>query len=352
MEVIILQDYLRCGGTEKQSIFFNKFFNENKFNSSIVVFRPGGILEKNEKIKNFYILQKKDFYFDWFCPGLINTIKKLNPKIVLCMGTVANNYGFLIKWFFPNIKIITTVRTGKSLSWLYKKSLHKSDKIIVNCKWWKNELINNGFKEDKIYVHYNPILIPNNENIIKYDKIKKSEDFIFICVQSFRKGKQHEKLIKNFYNIPKTLKWKLWLLGDGENKIICEKIVKKLNLEDKIIFWGYQSNTFDFYKKANAAVTFSKEDSFPNFIIEAQINSLPIIALNTKGTPEAFIPNKSGFLIEEKNKEDFINYCSFLIKNPNIAIKMGKKGCKYVKENFDFNKQGIKLLNFFKKFSL
>ena len=349
MEVIILQDYLRCGGTEKQSIFFNKFFNENKFNSSIVVFRPGGILEKYEKIKNHYILQKKDFYFDWYCPGLINIIKKLNPKIILCMGTVANNYAFFIKYFFPNIKIITTVRTGKSLSWLYKKSLIKSDKIIVNCKWWKDELINNGFEETKIIVHYNPILIPNNKNIIKYNKENQSEEFIFICVQNFRKGKQHIELIKNFNNIPKTLKWKLWLLGDGENKALSQKIVKKLNLEEKIIFLGYKNNTFDFYKKAHAAVTFSKEDSFPNFIIEAQINHLPIIALNTKGTPEAFIPNQSGFLIEKTNKKDFINYCIFLIKNPNIAIKMGQKGYEYVKENFDLNKQGIKLLNYLKQ---
>ncbi len=45
MRIVIVQDYLRCGGTERQSVHLARYFRAQDHEVCLLAFRPGGALE-------------------------------------------------------------------------------------------------------------------------------------------------------------------------------------------------------------------------------------------------------------------------------------------------------------------
>ena len=51
----------------------------------------------------------------------------------------------------------------------------------------------------------------------------------------------------------------------------------------------------------DVAISCSKEDSLPSFLLEAQTEVLPVVDLDTKKVKESFRDNKSGCLVPAEN---------------------------------------------------
>ena len=65
--------------------------------------------------------------------------------------------------------------------------------------------------------------------------------------------------------------------------------------------------------------------------------SLPIIASDVGGIKEA-VDSRNGFLIERKNKEGITEALEKLIKDPAMAIEMGRASRKRVEKEFPLKK--------------
>ncbi|MDR1011122.1 MAG: glycosyltransferase, partial [Opitutaceae bacterium] len=141
-KLIILQDYLRNGGTERQSIHLARALAESGCDVTLLTFRPGGALAPQSGVStgqqrptaNFKCrsLQPIDTRLDFFAPRLHATIRRLAPQIVLCMGRMANCKAGRIARAFPRVAVISTMRTGKPLPAAYARSLHATRHTIAN----------------------------------------------------------------------------------------------------------------------------------------------------------------------------------------------------------------------------
>src|SRR4051794_36700053 len=93
MKILIVQDYLRSGGTERQSVLLANAFAAADNDTSLLTFRPGGPLDSTVSASvRRYALQRRDTGLDWFAPGMRRTVQKVEPQIILCMGRMANCY--------------------------------------------------------------------------------------------------------------------------------------------------------------------------------------------------------------------------------------------------------------------
>jgi glycosyltransferase involved in cell wall biosynthesis len=68
--------------------------------------------------------------------------------------------------------------------------------------------------------------------------------------------------------------------------------------------------------------------------IEAMASGMIVIASNHVGPKEIIENGKNGFLVEEKDVEQFKNILNQLYNNPNIMNKISKNAVEYAK-NFD-----------------
>lgn len=124
-------------------------------------------------------------------------------------------------------------------------------------------------------------------------KYNLEEMYIIGCVGRFSYEKNHEFLVRVFYELKKKKKEaKLMLVGTGELETDIRDLVKKLNLEDDVIFTGVQQEIDKYYSAFDCFVLPSKIEGLPIVGIEAQSSGLPCVF--STGIPEqVLITDKS-----------------------------------------------------------
>ena len=352
MKLILLQDYLRCGGTEKQCVLLAKYLQTKGNDITLVSFRPDGKTTVELRPNSHQILQKFDSGLDWLAPGLFRKIRSIAPQGIICFGTIANCYAGFIQLKFPGISVISTARSGKTLSLLHRWSVMRTRNIFVNSRWWEKQLRIDGFPSKWIHVIHNPLLlhgrIPNNGSLRKQirSKIGVSENtIVFLCNQGFRQGKNQSNLIRYFTQIPKNLSWQLWFIGEGRMMGKCQRLVQEQSLNNRIKFLGFKKDPTPYYIASDVGVTASCLDSLPNFIVEAQSLGLPVIASDYRGVKEAFLPNESGILVQPDQPEKFVEALTIMIVDQGLRYIMGKRGREFSKSCFSQKNQLKKTAN-------
>lgn len=104
---------------------------------------------------------------------------------------------------------------------------------------------------------------------------------------------------------------RLSIVGDGTERDKLEALVRNLNIEDKVTFYGQQIDIHPYLSDASIFVYPSTcEEVFGISIIEAMAYGLPCIANNVGGIPEIIKDGENGFLTKEPTEEQI----AFLIK--------------------------------------
>lgn len=104
------------------------------------------------------------------------------------------------------------------------------------------------------------------------------------------KGQWH--LIRAFTVVAKRVpEAVLVILGTGELKKYLEELVKRCNLEGRVIFAGYVSKPYQYEKYADVFVLSSLYEDFPNALAEVVCLGLPCIATDfSAGAREILAP--------------------------------------------------------------
>jgi len=330
LKILILQDILRSGGTERQTILLTKGLLANGLDAQLITFRPGGALASLAaglpggppgppsaavglsagavKLPGG-ALQQPDRGWDWYSPGLVKRLRRERPDAVLAMGRMANcrlgwlNAGRAVK--------IATFRTGKPLPWLYRRALRTAGQVIANSEEAARTLRDAyGVPGNKITVIYNGLVFPgvagqSRRLAVRAELGAGPGTTVFLCVAMFRPEKRQVELVEIFAGLPAGLDWHLWLAGDGSARAAAELRVQELGLKDRIKFTGFRADPSQLYAAADAAVHASESEALSNFLIEAQAHGLPVIAYDAQGVAECFAPDRTGWLIRRDDRAAF-----------------------------------------------
>ena len=150
---------------------------------------------------------------------------------------------------------------------------------------------------------------------MKEFSLKKRESYNFespikqkylISIGRLTKQKNFELLINFFYNLSdKHSKFELVIIGEGEDELKLKKLTKKLNLDKKIHFLGYQKNIFKYLKSAECFILTSLWED-PGFVlVEAALSNVPIISSDCPNGPEEII-QKNGYLFQNNNLKSLL----------------------------------------------
>jgi len=342
MKILIVQDYLRSGGTERQSVFMATAFARAGHEVTLLTFRPRGILELDAAQQPFAFrsLQSFDTGLDWFAPGLLRAAEEAAPDLVLCMGRMANCYAGFIVRRLPKATVICTMRTGKLLPYLFTRSLRLCRHIVANSHVAKRVLTDvYDIPSHKVTVIHNPVLrfsdedAPRNLSLRRYHGAAQGT-VVLLNVAMFRAEKNQRELIEICSKLPGYLDWQLWLAGEGPTRKKCERLAHDLGLGARVKFLGYQSDPAPLYLAADIALLASQSESLSNFLIEAQLHGLPAIAYDIVGVGECFIPARSGSLIPNLDQPAFIAALDRLIREPAQRKRFSDQARRHAQANF------------------
>jgi glycosyltransferase involved in cell wall biosynthesis len=356
MKILVIQDHLRSGGTERQSILLTRAFIAAGHDAKLLTFRPGGELAASAADLPRIVLQWFDTHLDWFAPGIFRQVTKFAPDIILCMGRMANcNAGSLqnlVRAKFPQSAIVCTMRTGKRLPALYRQSIHRVRHVIANSHVSEKILTENyGLPADRITVIHNSLVFaPQNDlTAATNDRAQLRARFgasektvVLLCVAMFRPEKNQRELIELAAQLPRDRDWQLWLAGEGDARAACEQLVAEKNLADRVKFTGFQADPRPLYHAADLAVLTSKSESLSNFLNEAHAHGLPSVAYEISGVAEC-----GGTVVPLGDQRRFLAALTPLLTHSSARATAAAAVRDYALQHFASERQAVAYLDVF-----
>lgn len=295
------------------------YLNKNKLNSSGLtkVLNIGLFAYKLAKVCN---IVDADYCFSLTSrPNLINSLSKLfgnkSKTILYEVATPSIQY---------SQKNITSLVAKSLIKILYPKC----NTLVANSLGVTQDLKENLFIKNKIKTIYSPIDVEDIKKLSKKEvSLNCDKDCIkFITIGRLDYGKNHKMMINSFSKIynKKTI---LYILGEGELKNELLNLVSKLNLNERVIFLGFDNNPYKYLNQSDIFLFTSKFEGFPTVLIEALACNLPIISTDCPNGPREILDS-----IEDYDKQ---------IKND---IKIGEYGILSPVDNEELFTKAINII--------
>lgn len=235
----------------------------------------------------------------------------------------------------------------------YYITLNNSNAIFTVSNYLKNRVIKHT-KNKNIYKigisvdinKFNPNM--DNNNFIIKNNIKKG-DIVLISVTNFNYYQKTQGLNYFLDPIIKILNEdehiKYIILGDGKYKNIIENKIKEKSKNNNIKLIGYLNETRYAYSSSDIFIHISFLDTASLVILEANASGKCSLINNHGGMKELVINGKTGFIVGERDKNEFERKLKYLITNKELRNNMGLEARKYVVNNHTYKTNGIKLYN-------
>lgn len=95
--------------------------------------------------------------------------------------------------------------------------------------------------------------------------------------------------------------WELTIVGEGDEKHALEKQSRKLGIEKRVHFLGWQDNPWMVAKSQTFFAMSSLFEGFPVTAIEALLSGLPVISTPVDGIVELIRPGENGYLYPQND---------------------------------------------------
>lgn len=189
--------------------------------------------------------------------------------------------------------IFVTVNLKTELYSFFKKE--KTRKMIDN----KSSIISNGIDE---FWRNSSLVVP---------KIKSCETLNVLQVGKLTRLKNLKTTILAI-SILKQMEFnvKLSIVGEGPELKHLKKIIKSLNLQKSVKFFGFisdQSKLSDIYRKNDFFVLPSFSETFGIVYLEAMSQGLPVIYSVNQGISGKYMEGEVGYGINPRNPIDIVN---------------------------------------------
>ena len=220
--------------------------------------------------------------------------------------------------------------------------LNNYDKIIAICNEMSEEIRDlYPLLGNKLTVLYNPF---DFNRIIKksFDKTGLNSDEekmmkadYLVAVSRVEKTQKDIPTLIRAYKILQEngFKEKLYILGDGDEKLEIEKMINEMKLEEKIYLLGARKNPFIWVKNSKLFVHSSKFEGLPTVLIEAMILEKPIVSSLCKTGVEEILDNGNcGLFFEIGNESEFAEQIIKILNDKKLQIKFKDNMKTRVKE--------------------
>lgn len=180
---------------------------------------------------------------------------------------------------------------------------NKLDKIVAVSNQVKESLCEKyNINEDKIEVIYNMI---DEDNITKksMEEVDANKEFTFVNVGRMRKQKRQDRLIDIAkYLKEKNYKFKIQIIGSGEEEENLKKQIIENNVEDKVELLGLKENPYPYIKQADCFVLSSDFEGYVIAVKEALFLKKIVISTDVTGIREMTQNGRFG-IITDVSKE-------------------------------------------------
>ncbi|MGN1268871.1 MAG: glycosyltransferase [Candidatus Aphodocola sp.] len=349
-KILIASYNLDFGGIETSLINLLKNMDLEKYDVTLVLEEIKGAFLKDVpsdiKIKEYKVSNNKNVLVRKF----VNLLKRIKWMLLnykryyasICYATYSGPCGFVARTSSRNRILFIHSNYYQA----YDKDENKIRAFFDNRKIEKYNhivFVSNESKKDlcKIYPNIEKKSVTIN-NLIDYERILKLSEKkvdvkrvakkIFMFVGRLDESSKRLTLLLEVAKKCKeeNVKALFWIVGSGPDEKMYKDIVKNNNL-DNVIFYGAKKNPYPYMKACDYLILTSRYEGFPVVYNEAIILEKPVITTIDVSDDYISIPNRFGYVVNEKNIYD--------------KVKELSKTKEKIKETVDYNTLNKKRIN-------
>lgn len=338
---ILLLNFIRAIDKKECKVYVYTLFKENPLKEEF--------LKSGARIRELNMKNNRQF---WKISHLSTLMKSDELDIVHTHLCDADLYG-RIAGQLAGIKII--VSTEHSINpWKFKKDAIRMIRNSLDrytTKFCKTIIcvsravgdfhIKWGIPKEKIRViyHVNPFMPAKISKISKKRELGiLRENFVITTVGRIVPLKNQKMLIECGFKILSRRKNITFLIiGDGPLRLELITYVKHSNYQKHFLFLGNRHDVNEILYISDVFVLPSIYEGFPQTIVEAMQQGLPVVASLVGGVPE-IVDNTTGILIDPANPSELTNALYKLYKSGTLRKQFGLNAQKIIEKKFRFSK--------------
>lgn len=318
-KIVFVMHELSIGGAERVVSSLVNNLDREKFDVHLCLFKKkGSLVDTLAEDITLHDLKASRVITSGY--KLFLLVLQLKPDIVFTSITHVNLLlGIFIPFLRPfckNTSFITRevnipsirakhIPASKKLDRFYKRFIHNFDLIVAQSDFMKQD-IHQSYNVDnkKIRVVNNPLdTMMIKEALLDEASaapLFKPGKINILAVGNLRRQKGFDILLRAMPLL--NDRFHLNILGEGRERGLLEKMIKALNISEKVTLLGFQKNPYTYMSNADIIVLSSRYEGFPNVILEANACGKFVIAFECPGVSSEIIQNGvNGFLVAAGN---------------------------------------------------
>jgi len=298
--ILFLLPTLSGGGAEKVIVTLIRHMDRAKFEPMLAVVDMRQSVYRAELPAEVEIVDLGATRVRYAIPKLVALVRRTRPDVVLSTLGHLNLALALVRPFLPRgVRYVARETTVVSENlrafshprlwqWLYRFLIGRIDSVICQSRSMRDDLVARlGLSESRATVISNPVDVDRivqraNEPLQRVTWPLVSGGIRLLAVGRLVELKGFDLLIKAvamLRNRPLTLV----ILGEGPLHKALFELASSLGVSDRVVFAGFQTNPYPFYKHADAFVLSSRYEGLPNVVLESLACGTPVIAVPAPG---------------------------------------------------------------------
>ena len=261
---------------------------------------------------------------------LAKVMSKRKPKIVQTRNMTMTRFkdDFYHRWLYENVNMMHAV------TYQVKEQI---EKFIPSSVCPRVEVVYMGTQEKEI----SPVRVQELKEFYGL-----SDEFVVGIVGRIEEGKGQYLLLEALAKL-QELNIKVMIVGHTMDEVYLQSLkkkIKKLGVENKVIFTGFTKEVDAHMKLFDVNVLATKRETFGLVVIEAMVNKVCMIATNAGGPLEIIEDGVDGLLFD-RSSEDLAEKIKMLSQNLILTKELADKAYAKVKDSFSLEQQNRELLN-------
>lgn len=218
------------------------------------------------------------------------------------------------------------------------------DALLVGSRFMREELIQNGFSEDK--VHILPPVVP--EQNLQPSPVPDSATILY--VGQLIRGKGVDLLLQSLKLV--RCGYQAVIVGTGNAVDGLKALCSRLGLDDRIVFKGWvdHQKMESFYSEARIVAVPSRwPEPFGMIGLEAMRQGRPVVAFDVGGISDWLQNGVTGYAVPEQDVAAFAGALERLLTDAETAQRMGNEALAAAHRDFSFDDYIHKLMRHLKE---
>ncbi len=137
--------------------------------------------------------------------------------------------------------------------------------------------------------------------------------------------------------VSRGLDARLVIVGEGGERMNLERLVRELNLGDRVRLPGWQADVRPYFEAMDVFALSSRREGLPNVLLEAMALNVPVVSTRVAGVPRLVQDGRNGFLVNAGDPEGLTTALAGLLKNDGLRELFRAAGRRTVETRYSFD---------------